>query len=298
MPAPSDFGADRAASWMSAGAKSARQLLYVSDLGRWDVYVYAFPSLKEVGKLTGFDEPQGECSDASGNVWIANAGTEELLEFAHGGTNVIASLSDPVGVPVGCAIDPASGNLAVTNLDDFSGAGSVLVYAKASGTPRVYANPNVLAYYFDGYDRAGDLYVSGTSASDAYLLSVLPKGSSSMSLVSVTGGTLYFPGTVAWSASTLVLGDQQCDKSATSCFYELAVSGKTAAVKHVTRLGGSCDVVQAWVGATQIAGGDNAEYCAARHSRVETWPRPGGGNPSASVTSPRAPVGATLSAGG
>lgn len=264
-------------------------------MGSFDVYVYTFPSLKLSGKLTGFNDPQGECTDASGNVWIANTQQNEMREYAHGGTKPIATLTDPLGFPAGCAIDPANGDLAVTNLYGYSGAGSVLVYKNARGTPRTYANPKLYYYYFVAYDAKGDLYVSGASSHSAYLLGLLSHGSSSMSVVSIEGGTLYFPGTVAWKGSTLVLGDQKCKQSATSCLYELSVSGKTARITGTTPLTGSCDVAQAWVGTTQIAGGDDAEYCAHSRSSVNVWPYPGGGSPSVSVTGPRIPVGATVS---
>ena len=36
---------------------------------------------------------------------------------------------DQYGYPIGCAVDPASGNLAVTNAFGFSGAGQVLIFA-------------------------------------------------------------------------------------------------------------------------------------------------------------------------
>ncbi|MFZ0363729.1 MAG: hypothetical protein WAL67_05940, partial [Candidatus Cybelea sp.] len=42
------FTPDRGASWMAPAAKSS-SLLYVSDLGTFDVNVYAFPSLKPAG---------------------------------------------------------------------------------------------------------------------------------------------------------------------------------------------------------------------------------------------------------
>jgi hypothetical protein len=283
---------------MLAGAKAAARLLYVSDLQTFDVYVYRFPSLKLSGKLTGFDDPQGECTDAEGNVWIANTQANAMLEYAHGGTNPIASLSDPLGFPVGCAIDPTSGNLAVANLDDYSGAGSVLVYPNAAGTPRAYGNAGIAAYYFAAYDRKGNLYVSGANSHHGYVLAMLPHGSSSISLVSIKGGTLYFPGTVAWNGSTLVLGDQECKKKANACFYELSVSGKSATITGTTPLTGSCDVAQAWVGATQIAGGDDAQSCGRGKSSVGIWPYPAGGNPDPSVTGPQAPVGATVSSAG
>lgn len=287
-------GADSARSWISPLGASANRLLYISDLGKWDVYIYSFPSLIIVGKLTGFDNPQGECSDSAGNVWIANAGTEQMLEYAHGSITIRNTLSDPVGYPVGCAIDHTTGNLAVMNVDDFSGAGSVLVYAKARGTPRIYANASAHSYYFGGY-RNGDLYVSGVSGKSAYVLSRLAKGAGSMSSIAIAGGTLYFPGTVAWRSSTLVLGDQRCKNAATSCLYDLTLSGKTATIKRAIALGNSCDVAQAWVGATQVAAGNNAEYCDGGKSRVEIWPYPAGGKPTASISSPRAPVGATVS---
>jgi hypothetical protein len=286
---------DRRPTWMPADAKTASDLLYVSDAGTFDVDVYRFPSLTLAGRITGFDEPQGECSDAAGNVWIANSLADEMVEFAHGGKTPIATLYDPVGYPVGCAIDPASGNLAVTNLDDFNGAGSVLVYTSARGTPRTYANRNVYYYYFGGYDRRGDLYVSGATTTQSYSLVVLPRHKKSMSLVSIKGGKIYFPGTVAWVGSTLVLGDQKCKDSARSCFYELSVSGKTARIRAMTALKGACDVAQAWVGSTQLAGG-NYDYCGNGSSSADVWAYPAGGSPTAQAPGLQLPIGATLSA--
>ena len=178
---------------MAAAAKSST-LLYVSDLGTFDVNVYAFPSLKPAGKLTGFDEPQGECGDAKGNVWITSTGNETIYKYAHGATQPSALLSDPLGFPIGCAVDPASGDLAVANFEDFSGGGSVLVYKRARGAPAAYSNPKGLSSYFAAYDGKGDLYVSGTAKkTHKYLLSVLPHDRTAMSSVAISGGTLYFP---------------------------------------------------------------------------------------------------------
>ena len=72
---------DRGASWLSAKAANSGPLLYVSDFYNFDVYIYSVPSLKRVGKLTGFFEPEGECSDAHGNVWVAVTGGELIEEF-------------------------------------------------------------------------------------------------------------------------------------------------------------------------------------------------------------------------
>jgi hypothetical protein len=292
---PADVARTDGSYWMDPAAKTASQLLYVSDQATFDVYVYRFPSLKLAGKLHGFKGPQGECADASGNVWIADTQASRVVEYAHGGEKAIARLADPIGYPAGCAVDPSSGDLAVTNLYDFSGSGSLLVYKSAHGTPKVYANSNVYYYYFDAYDRGGNLYVSGATANGGYVLAVLPYGSKSIATVKIDGGKLHFPGTVAWLGATLVLGDQRCKGRMVSCFYELSVSGRSAGITGTTPLRGSCDVVQAWVDTTRIAGGDDAEYCRGGRSAVEVWPYPVGGSPGSSVRGPRIPIGAAMS---
>jgi hypothetical protein len=284
---------DRGAPWALPGAKS-QQLLYVSDPGSNDVYMYAYPSLKLAGTLTGFSEPQGECTDSKANVWIANTAKHEIVEYAHAGTKRLKTLKDPSGWPLSCAIAPTSGNLAVTNIYDLSGAGTVLIYAGASGTPKSYSNPSQYYYYFDGYDSKGNLYVGGRDPNGNYILSVLPNGGSTMSTVGLSGGTIYFPGTVEWVGKSLVLGDQICGNTASSCLYETSVSGSTATISGTTSLGGSCDVVQASIISGTVAGGD-FEYCYYSKSGVDTWPYPAGGSHTKSVGGVRVPIGLTLS---
>jgi hypothetical protein len=268
---------DRRASWISADASSSQDLLYVSDIGDFDVKIYGFPSLKLVGRLTGFDEPQGECSDTKGDVWITNTLQYQIIEYPHGEKTPIAVLSDPVGYPVGCAVDSTTGNLAVTNLLDGSGSGSVIVYQHASGTPTPYGNSGLSTYYFAGYDSKGDLYVSAMTDQKAYALAVLRYRSSSLSLVTLKGATLYIPGTVTFAGSHLVLGDQECKGSATSCLYRASLSGNTATITGVVTLKDSCDVAQAWVGPVRVAAGDYADYrCVSRTSRTQIWSYPGG----------------------
>ena len=49
---------DTSRSRMLTNATSS-ELLYVSDVGTNDVYVYTYPARTLVGTLTGFKEPQG-----------------------------------------------------------------------------------------------------------------------------------------------------------------------------------------------------------------------------------------------
>ena len=286
--------ADRAPSSMARGAASG-SLLYVSDLRDWDVHVYSFPTLKAVGKIAGLYQPQGLCGDAAGDVWVVNTQSNTIVEFAHGGTSPIATLADPVGYPLGCAVDPATGNLAVTDLYDVSGAGDVLVFKHAAGTPSVYANGSIADFYFAGYDAKSNLFVDGITKEHAFRLAELPKSGKALSLLAVSGGTIYFPGTVAWSGSSLVLGDQKCKNKAASCLYELSLAGKTAKITGTTPLGGACDVAEAWVGASQVAGGDYEGGCGGKRGGAEVWKFPGGGSPTAHATVLGQPVGAVVS---
>jgi hypothetical protein len=51
---------------------SAGALLYVTDARTHGVVIFTDPGGKLVGTLTGFTNPQGECVDAAGDVWIVD----------------------------------------------------------------------------------------------------------------------------------------------------------------------------------------------------------------------------------
>lgn len=281
-------------SWMARDAAAAKSLLYVSDAGASDVYIYTFPDLKPAGKLTGFVQPQGMCADKSGNVWVTSTVLQQILEFAHGGKHAIRTLNDPTGYPAGCAVDASSGDLAVTNFFDSSGAGEVLIYRGGRGTPTPYFNPAVTYYYFDGYDAAGNLYVSGAMRGGAYVLLLLGRGKNAMERMSVSGGTIHFPGSVQWIRTGLVLGDQRCDGKKGACFYEASVRGTLAKITRKTALTGSCDVAQAWIQNGLLAAADYDD-CGRGRSGAYVWNYPGGGAAIRSVTGLMRPIGATIS---
>lgn len=89
---------DHGRSWMKPEAKRDN-LLYISDIDTFDVYVYAYPKGELLGTLTGFNGPEGECVDKTGNVFVANYAASNILEFAHGGTSSIATLKRPRLLP-------------------------------------------------------------------------------------------------------------------------------------------------------------------------------------------------------
>jgi len=70
---------------------AAKTLLYVSDLGTNLVNVYTYPNGSLITKLSGFGSVAGLCSSKTGYVFVVD----------------------------GCAVDPATGNPAVTNLSSY-----------------------------------------------------------------------------------------------------------------------------------------------------------------------------------
>ncbi len=289
---------DTRKSHVSPDAKNAPRLLFVSDDGTNDVYIFTMPAMALKGTITGLSEPQGMCADKSGNIWITNTGTQQVLQYSRTGT-LLNTLSDAGGFPVGCAINKATGDLAVTNIFNSSGNGTVAIYTNASGTPTQYSNPSQTENFFDAYDGSGNLYVSGAGAS-GYSLSVLPSGSSTMTSVSVSGGTLFFPGAVNWNKNAgLILGDQECNDAGASCQYAVTVSGSVATITGSTPLtntdGGGCDVDQATIspGGKYFGGGCISEGSAV--SVAARWAYPAGGVPTNSNANVSEPIGAAIS---
>jgi hypothetical protein len=201
-------GQDRAqqssGSWILPEAMS-EDLLYVSSHDK--VTIYAYPSDKIVGKLTGFSYAIGLCSDRNGDVWVTDDRSLQISEYAHAGTEPIAVLSDQDN-PVGCAVDPSSGNLAAVNYHD-----NAFVYPHASGAPTIYTDTGFYDMQFCAYDANGNLYIDGDRHTDQGLA---PPG---MLWLSVSGTRLQrfklegrhrhglrSPGGLQWDGKNVVIG--------------------------------------------------------------------------------------------
>jgi len=288
-------------SWLAPDLKKVSKLLFVSDAGTREVYLYRLPSLKLAGRVTGFSQPQGECSDNRGNVWVTDTNAQTVYELSHSG-HLIGTLLDKTGYPDACAWDPSTGNLAVMNIFDLaSTAGSVIVYPGGSGSPATYANPSQYFYNFGGYDNKGNLFFDGRGADGTFMLSELTKRGS-VKTVEITGGTIYYPGMVQWVGSRLEVGDQSCDNANSSCIYQISVTSTFGTIERTTYLAGPsgeqiCELAQGVViRGREIAGSDN-DFCGYAPSGTYVWKYPAGGNPvSGSSHADSVPVGATVSA--
>jgi hypothetical protein len=298
---------DHHKGWVSPDVTALPRLLFESDFAAGTVSIYKMPELRLEGVLTGFDGPQGECSDASGNIWVAVTRAQQIVKLSRAGS-ILSTLSDATGFPIGCAANPSNGDLAVTNIFNLSlGPGDVLIYQGGSGNPTSLSNSAQALYYFAGYDGNGNLMVNGFDASGNFILSDCPTGSSGCSTVTLSGGTVYYPGMVQWSSvnQSWVLGDQLCGNTRTSCLYWFTVLGSAATITSATPLDnydGSpvCDVVQAVVAANgqrYIAAG-NIDSCLHHTSSVDRWASPAGGLPTNSNARRRRlaqPTGAAIS---
>ena len=271
-------------------------LLFVSDAATAEVYIYQLSTLKVLNTVTGLVQPQGECSDDKGDVWVTDAGANATYELSHAGR--LENTLTGMPYPVGCAWDSRSGNVAVMGLF----GGGLAVYPKGKGSPRSYENKKQYYYDFGGYDPNGNLFFDGRSASGTFMLSELPKGAKSAYTITVRGGTIYFPGMVQWdsSNSVLVVGDQSCGSLYTSCLYTVKVAGKTGTIESTINLqnasgGQVCDLIQGVIYNGQLAGSDN-DICGSAPSTTYVWPYPAGGGPAESNTSTdTTPVGAAVS---
>lgn len=157
------------------------------------VRVYSFPHghLVQEFPLNGNAYATAICADGSGNVFfpaLTNGSQQsEVLEYAHGGTAPIATLSDspyPTVYGLSCSIDAITGNLAVSNSTGGYYSTNIAVYTGAKGTPTFYSYKEFLDSdeLYCAYDGQGNLFVDGFLPGQ---LAELPSGGSSFQILSV-----------------------------------------------------------------------------------------------------------------
>ena len=279
------FRPDHRASWMAPDAKR-KDLLYISDQ-TGDVYVFSYPGGKLKGTLTGFADPQGECVDKTGDVWITLFSGQELLEYAHGGTSSIGSLSDPGYLLEGCSVDPTTGNLAAA---DFAGtnstSGGVSIYADAQGTPTTYIDPGLYLVFSLGYDDKGNLFVDGeTQTGGTFAFAELPKGSSTFTNLTLNK-TIGTPGTVQWDGKHVTVGDAKA-----GVIYRVKISGSSAKVVGTTTLTDADGAFQSFIDGKKVVNPN------VNSANVMFWSYPAGGNPIKTLTGFVDPFGSAVSKG-
>jgi hypothetical protein len=277
-PVPSDSAVSKA-SWVIAGA-ATQDLLYVSDIGTNAVDILTYPAGKLVGSLHGFGAVAGLCSDKAGDVFVVDeAGPVQM--FAHGGSSPIRKLTT-TGAPYGCAIDPTSGNLALTNLSSYL-YGAIAVYAKAKGKPKEYNNKEVInTTLFCGYDGSGNLFASGTNRSAEPILVTLPKKGGSLGYYKLDT-SISNPTGVQWDGKYIAVGSR-----GQGLIYR--INGANGASEGKITLKNGTDIEQFWLQGSTLIG---PNFTGGGH--LLFWRYPVGGSPTKTLSGFSEPFGTTLS---
>lgn len=228
--------ADRAGSWILPVAKS-EDLLYVTDPQDNYVYIIALPSGKLVGKITGFNQPTGDCTDAKGDVFILDSQNNEIREYKHGAKSAFNVLNDHPWIPIGCSVDPTTGDLAVSNCCGEHVEGSLAIYAKAKGTARYRQYAGMEIYWYCAYDGHGNLFVDGiTYGSYNFKLLEIPVGRHQLTSVTLSpgiSGDVSLP--MFWDGTSLAI-------ASADSIYQYAIDGSQGNLIHTTKLGGGAEV--------------------------------------------------------
>ena len=257
------------ASWVLPEARS-QNLLYVSGNAAY-VYIFSFPKGKLVGTLTGFQEVAGVCADAAGNVWVANSADFDLIEYAHGGTSPIATLSDYESYPFSCSVNRQNADLAVSNIFSIKQGevGSIVVYPSATGTPRLYTDSKVPECYFVAYGPEGKIYFDGTGYGSNFEMARLYRGR--FTPIVISGATITSPGSVQYAEGSLTIGG--ADSAGDAIIYRITDQG---VVTGETTLAGrfSCTSYEIW---------KTYAICASGDGNVPIYKYPAGGSPIETV---------------
>lgn len=276
-----------------------QKTLFVTDatggsLATGAVYMFDYVTGASLGQLAappeGWSEPQGACSDNAGNAYIANTSMSTVDEFNHSGT-FVQSIADSGQYPVGCSFDRSSGNLAISNIISTSGGGGSISIWNGSSLSGPFTPSNMSRVYFVGYQGGtGTLWLSGSDSSGFFQYDSYSGGT--FTPVSISGATIGFPGTVAWSGKTgmMNVGDQDTFSSPT--FYQVSTTGTVtgSTVTTCTQPSNVCDIVQATIKGPGLVGPDASLHGANRFAY------PAGGSPILGYTASYSqPIGSAVS---
>ncbi len=292
----------REASWMSPAAPSIKELLYISDESTNDVFVYNYSTGARVGTVKGFDYPLGQCVDATGDVWIANYYGTSVEEFAHGGKTALATVTTD-GNPVGCSIDPKTGDLAVASEP------GVLQTWHAGKAVGKYSNGDCAFLLGPGYDDKGNVYAACFVTLSAVHVAEVPAGGKSLKVISFNQ-TLFSPGDAMWDGKYITFADTEFEDNGVTAIYRAKPTSGGLSLVSTTVLTDNCAKSNDYDGTPQpfIVGTKNTPVNNRQGKLVvggnedctpqpfDTWAYPAGGNPTSKLAkAPSVPAGEAVS---
>jgi hypothetical protein len=253
------------ASWISPEARG-ENLVYVAS--NW-ISVWTYPSGALVGVIDDLKASGGICVEKSGNILVVNPQYYRVEEYPHGSLTPSALLRLRNDEPHFCAIDPSTGNLAVTG----SGPGlhsSVAFFAGAKGRPKYVNYPNEQVFLGTcTYDSKSNLFVEVNSGG-TFLLAELPKGSNKFVNLKFHGFEGFkSPNPVQWDGKYLTVGNQTT--AVTFIIYRFKVTGKSVSVVGHSTLRDDQGITSTW-----FQGGNTVIGASVSNSGL--WRYPAGGD--------------------
>jgi hypothetical protein len=284
---------DSVSNRVAHDAGHVAEILYVGDDDQGEVHSYNYKTGAHNGLLKFLSNPQGQCVDAKGNVFVASFGNRTVVEYRRGEIHPLKTFKTS-GSPVDCSVAP-NGDLAVANRYTPTSLGDVDIFKRAQGKPRSYSNAACSLVGADGYDGSGNLYVQSGNYTTATACE-LPAGSTSMRAVTLSV-TMNSPGGVMWDGQNITMATS-CDSSCGgTLIYQMQedTSGNLTAVSHTVLATDGCSKPAAirfpfilgkvntpenHTLATAVVGGSSGGY---RCDFVSVWKYPGGGKPSRTI---------------
>lgn len=253
--------------------KPITNAVFISDYGNNDVTVFDFPQKSVIGTIGSLSNPQGMWIDGSSNLWIANTGASDILEYAKPWNGApIGTLPDANQYPADVTLD-ASGNVYASSVISASGGGNVVMYPHGSGSGNQLDMKNAcFNCYFLAVDRAGNVWVDGFDSAFAPIVGYWgPGGKGSFTKVGIT---FNFPGGIEFDRrGDLLLVDQQGNLQANSSTVSVYPPGSTQPSKVCGFSGNNNDVVTIALGTVQKRLFTADAGLAAPGSPILTWPQ-------------------------
>ena len=226
--------------------------------------------------------------DKKADVWVTLFSAEELVEYAHGGTELHPDARATQAIFSRFLHRSENRESAAANFAALDNpAGGVAIYADAKGTPTLYSDSDLYLVFSVGYDNKGNLFADGeTSDGGSFAFAELPRGSSTF--VNITlNQTINTPG--AGSVGRKAHHRRRCHRR-----HDLPVKNLPAQVQRLfgsTTLGSSDGVFDSFIDRGTIIG-PNVYNANAMFSSY-----PAGGSPDEALTGFIDPFGAAVSKG-
>lgn len=268
---------DRQRSWALSEAKS-EELIYVAD---GEIEMFSFPSAKLVGSISDTGSPKGVCSDKSGDVFVVEPSYARIAEYKHASSKPAAVLKVE-SEPFYCAVDPGTGDLAVTvGGNPHPG---VAIFAHAKGKPKYYRYGPLTVMWYCTYDNHGNLFVDGEKNNEFGLVE-LASGSHSFKRVQLSGSyNGQDIGAVQWDGKYVTIGNQV---RSTLVINRLVIREGSGKVVGSTVLRGIASMSETWFKSGIVLG--------ATPEDTILWDYPAGGQRSVTLKKTSSSTGVTVS---